>query len=173
MYKIGETVMYRSNGLCEVEAIGTLCFSANREQEYYTLRPLSGTGNTHVYVPVNADVLHSVITKEEALRYLEQLPQLPVSSYSSKIKKASQLAAYYKEMLKSDDLTEHLKLFKELSEKEHQAKVRGRRLGEQDSNYKKLVEQLLIDEFFYALKESTEKTRTRFRQALDLAESIA
>lgn len=165
MYQVGEFVMYRNAGMCEVKAIGTLRFSENREREYYTLQPVHGAGNTCVYVPVNTDALRAVITKEEACRYLEELSQLPVPALSAKMRKSAQLAAYYKELLGDGGILGHLKLFKELCQKEQEVKGQRRKFGELDASYKNQVEQLLVDEFSYALGEDAETTRIHLNEA--------
>ena len=36
MFRIGEHVMYRNIGICEVEAIGKIGFSLDKEKDYYT-----------------------------------------------------------------------------------------------------------------------------------------
>lgn len=46
MYQIGEHIMYKNIGICVVEEIGKPGFSADKEKEYYTLRPLDATA-TH------------------------------------------------------------------------------------------------------------------------------
>ena len=46
MFRIGEHVMYRNIGICEVEAIGKIGFSLDKEKDYYALRPLCATNNS-------------------------------------------------------------------------------------------------------------------------------
>lgn len=53
------------------------------------------------------------------------------------------------------DIAGHLKLFKELYQKEKKTKESGKKFGEMESNYKKQVEHLLVDEFSYALNETS------------------
>lgn len=48
MYQIGEHIMYKNIGICVVEEIGKPGFSADKEKEYYTLRPLDATGNARI-----------------------------------------------------------------------------------------------------------------------------
>lgn len=54
MYQIGEHIMYKNIGICVVEEIGKPGFSADKDKEYYTLRPLDATGNARIYVPVDS-----------------------------------------------------------------------------------------------------------------------
>ena len=58
MYQIGEHIMYKNIGICVVEEIGKPGFSADKDKEYYTLRPLDATGNARIYVPVDYAEYH-------------------------------------------------------------------------------------------------------------------
>lgn len=63
-------------------------------------------------------------------------------------------------------MTGHLKLFKELYQKEKKRKEHGKKFGEMESNYKKQVEHLLVDEFSYALNETPELSKERLYRAM-------
>lgn len=73
MYQIGEHIMYKNIGICVVEEIGKPGFSADKEKEYYTLRPLDATGNARIYVPVDSDIfMRNIITKKRSLYLFER-----------------------------------------------------------------------------------------------------
>jgi CarD family transcriptional regulator len=68
-YKIGETVMYASNGMCVVEDIQKMMFPMETtEKTYYVLKPLS-IRNSKLFVPEDNELLMSkirpILTKEE------------------------------------------------------------------------------------------------------------
>lgn len=68
MFRVGEHVMYRNIGICEVEAIGKIGFSSDKEKEYYTLRPLCATNNSRFYVPVGASAsMRNIISRQEPI----------------------------------------------------------------------------------------------------------
>ena len=153
MYQIGEHIMYKNIGICVVEEIGKLGFSADKEKEYYTLRPLDATGNARIYVPVDSDIfMRNIITKKEACTYLKELESMEAAPFY--VSKPAQLKAHYDGLMARHDMTGHLKLFKELYQKEKKTKEHGKKFGEMESNYKKQVEHLLVDEFSYALNLS-------------------
>lgn len=68
MFQVGEHVMYRNIGICEVEAIGKIGFSSDKEKDYYTLRPLCATNNSRFYVPVGASAsMRNIISRQEGI----------------------------------------------------------------------------------------------------------
>ena len=165
MYQIGEHIMYKNIGICVVEEIGKPGFSADKEKEYYTLRPLDATGNARIYVPVDSDIfMRNIITKKEACIYLKELESMEAAPFY--ISKPAQLKAHYDGLMARHDIAGHLKLFKELYQKEKKTKEHGKKFGEMESNYKKQVEHLLVDEFSYALNETPELSKERLYRAM-------
>ena len=153
MYQIGEHIMYKNIGICVVEEIGKPGFSADKEKEYYTLRPLDATGNARIYVPVDSDIfMPNIITKKEACTYLKELESMEAAPFY--VSKPAQLKAHYDGLMERHDIAGHLKLFKELYQKE------------MEFNYKKQVEHLLVDEFSYALNETPELSKERLYRAM-------
>lgn len=164
MYQVGDYIMYKNNGIYTVEAIGKLSFSADKEKEYYTLRPLHTSGNAHIYVPVDTNIfMRNVITKQEAQQYLIELKRLQPKPFYSK--KSSLLAAHYDGLLAKYNIEVQLSLFKELCLKEKKIRENGKKLGQLETNYKTQLEQLLSDEFAYALSEAPDLSRKRLYKA--------
>ena len=160
MYQVGEYVMYRNVGVCIVEAIGKLGFSAEKEKEYYTLRPLYTSNHSRFYVPVYSDVfIRNVITEQEAQRYLNELEYMQTKPYCAA--KPAKLAAYYDSLYIKHSLADHLRLFKELCQKEKKIREQGKKFGQLESNYKNQIEKLLADEFSCAFHETPEVSKKR------------
>lgn len=165
MYQIGQYIMYRNIGICKVEAIGRLSFSANKEKDYYTLCPLNAN-NSKVYVPVDRDLeMRKIMTKEEAGEYLEMLREMKTKPVSSS--KPGALTAHYQEILAPHDMKAFLTLFKELRQKEKMVRENGKHLGQLDMNYKSEVERLLSDEFAYAFGETPKEAKERLCEIAD------
>lgn len=164
MYQVGEYIIYRNVGICKVEAIGKLCFSAE-EKDYYTLRPLYASGNARLYVPVNKDMfMRNVITRQEAYEYLNVLEEMQTQPFGAK--KTVQLAAHYDDLMTRHDLASHLRLFKELCQKEKMVREKGKKFGQLESRYMSQVEKLLADEFSYALSETPDLSKKRLHAAI-------
>lgn len=165
MYQVGEHIMYRNIGICTVEAIGKLCFSAEKNKDYYTLRPLYTSNNSLFYVPVNTDIfMRNAITKQEAYQYLGELENMQTKPFCAK--KPAQLSAHYDGLLTKHSLTDHLRLFKELCQKEKKVRENGKKFGQLESNYKNQIEKLLVDEFAYALNETPDSSKKRLYKAV-------
>lgn len=165
MFRVGEHVMYRNIGICEVEAIGKIGFSSDKEKEYYTLRPLCATNNSRFYVPVGASAsMRNIISRQEAYQYLAELESMQTKPFCAA--KQTRLTAHYDELLTKYDVTDHLILFKELCQKEKKVKEGGKKFGQRESVYKNQVEKLLIDEFAYALDETPGASKERLYKAL-------
>lgn len=140
MYQIGQCIMYRNIGICKIEAIGKLGFTSDKEKEYYTLQPLNTTNHTKIYAPIDTDTFFS--------------------------KKTVQLTEHYRSLLEGYDMIRHLKLFKEICQKEQRTKKDGKKFGQLDANYKNQIERLLIDEFSYALNETPDLSRKRLYESV-------
>lgn len=165
MYQVGECIMYKNIGICIVEDIGKLSFSAEKEKDYYTLRPLHGNSNSRIYVPVDTEVfMRNAITRQEASRYLTELEKMQTKPFCAK--RTTQLKAYYDGLLTKHDLTERLRVFKELCQKEKKVKANGKKFGQLETGYKNHLETLLADEFSCALDETVEASKQRLYKAL-------
>ncbi len=83
-YQIGQYVMYRSQGICKIEAIQDLDFLPGAKRRYYILRsPFAKTGEK-IYVPVTMpECMRGTITKGQAQQYLAKLEQLQATPYCS------------------------------------------------------------------------------------------
>ena len=167
MYQIGQCIVYRNVGVCRVEAIGKFGFTSDKDKEYYTLQPLNANGNAKIYVPVDKDTfMRNVITKDEVYEYLNKLQTMQIEPFTAK--KTVQLTEHYRELLDDYDIEQHLKLFKEISQKEEKARKNGKKLGQLDTNYKNQSLHLLVDEFSYALNETQEASKKRLYDAVSV-----
>lgn len=165
MFQVGDYIMYKNIGVCTVEAVGKLSFSAGKEKDYYTLRPLYASNNTHIYVPVDSNLfMRNVITKQEAYYYLMELENMESKPFGAK--KTAQLNAHYDGLLATHKITDRLRLLKELYQKEEKVKEKGKKFGQMETNYKNKIEKLLADEFSYALNETPELSKKRLYRAL-------
>ena len=68
MYCVGDIVIYGTQGICKVDAIGPLPMSfADKKRQYYTLRPYYSPEMV-IYAPMDnqAIVMRSPLTREQA-----------------------------------------------------------------------------------------------------------
>ena len=164
-YRIGQYIIYKNRGICEIENIGKLQFLVNNNKEYYTLRPPFTTCNERFYIPVNTDMnMRNAITQNEAYQYLEKLKKMEVKP--SREAKRVWLTAHYQELLLANDINKQLQLYKEIYQKEKDAVEKGKNLGETDRQFKTKVEQILSEEFAIALDETPAASKERLHKAL-------
>lgn len=148
MVRIGDCVVYNEDGVCRVENIGTLNIATvDKNRLYYTLRPLSGDGR--VYVPVDTALpLRAVISREEAMDLICQLPQIPpeISRMSSK----RALEEHYRAMMKPHTPEALAKTLRSVYAKRHDGE-KLRPLSSTDEYYRKRSEGLLYQKLAVAL----------------------
>ena len=98
MYCKGDYVVYGTRGVCQIGEITTLDLdNIPKDRVYYVLYPRNNGGK--IYVPVdNADSrMRSIITKDEALELINQMPGIePISVTNEKL-----LEEMYKKMYAS------------------------------------------------------------------------
>ena len=96
MFSVGEYVVYGGNGVCRIDGIGTPECAANAGQTYYFLLPVAYAGR--IYAPVDTRVpMRAILTREEALALLRDMPGIPSRVNLSRDKRA--LDEHYKQLL--------------------------------------------------------------------------
>lgn len=164
VFQAGQNVIYRNIGVCEVEAVGAKSFCGEKPKEYYTLRLLYTKGNDRLYVPTSTDAFLRPITgPEQAESYLETLEASETPVFCSRNQPA--LVEHYQQMFQTNDLLDHLKLYKEICCKEQMQKSRGRKLNAVDQHFYHLPEQLLSEEFAVSLCSTPLEMRKKLRAA--------
>ena len=106
-----------------------------------------------------------IITEEEALCCLNKLSQIEVAVLHNV--KNNLLETHYHEMLATHDLTEYLKLFKELYQREKMYEKTGKKQGQADLRYQDKVEKLLSEEFAIALHITPDEAKEKLYKAID------
>lgn len=124
MFRIGEHVMYRNIGICEVEAIGKSAFLWTKKRLLH-IAPLMRNEQFPVLCPRRCKCLYE--------KHHFPTGSLSVSGGTGKYadkallrRKQTQLTAHYDELLTKYDVTDHLILFKELCQKEKKIKEDGK-----------------------------------------------
>lgn len=164
LFKTGQIVVYRNIGVCRIADVGPMHFGDDAPKDYYTLQPLYAKGNDKIYVPADVRaVLRPMTDPETAASELKLLSELEAPVFSSR--NQTELVAHYQQLFQTNDLTEHLILFKEICQKERLQKSKGRKLSAVDQHFYQLAEQLLSEEFSLALKVSPAEMRETLHTA--------
>lgn len=152
MYKIGDTVIYKSEGVCTVADIVVKVFR-EKEMEYYVLKPVYKE-NSEVFVPKNNTELTSkmrqVLTRQEIISLIKSMPD----ESDIWIDDENQRKSYYKQLIANGDRTELIRLIKTLFNYKEKQKNAGRKLHTTDEKFLKDAEKILYDEFAYVLNIS-------------------
>jgi len=157
MINIGDHVVYNEDGVCCVENIGALKITtASRDQQYYTLRPVSGDGR--IYVPVDTALpLRPVMTREDAMALIHRMPEIEAEICRMNSKRV--LEEHYHNMMKPHTPEALVRTVKSVYAKRHGGeKVRA--LSNTDEYYRKRAEGLLYQELSVALEIPMEEVGT-------------
>ncbi len=149
MFKKGEFVVCGSRGVCTVEDISKLTMScADKEQEYYILKPLYTAGST-VYMPVDGDQesVRKVLSHEEADALIRELDSIPViSSPSDKL-----LEQEYRGCMRTGRCKEWVRILKTTYQRKCRRQEMGRKVTAVDAKYSRIAQESLFGELSVAL----------------------
>jgi CarD family transcriptional regulator len=149
LYQIGQLIVYASEGVCRVEAIGPLDMrGAQKNVAYYTLSSLYHAGK--IFVPVDSAVfMRPIITKAEAEQLICAIPGMVAAPCETNNPRL--LNEHYQAILKNYQCHDLIRLIRGIYKKGQEAEARGRRLGQVDERCMKRAEELLHGELAAAL----------------------
>lgn len=149
MFETGDYIVYGTNGVCRVEAVGTLDISGVRkEQLYYTLQPVYSKGSK-VFTPVNNDkvVMRPILTEAEAKQIIDEISEIDELWIEDTEKRDNA----YKESIKKCDCMEWIKLIKTIYTKKQNRIAEGRKIATGDERYLRQAEDNLYGELAISL----------------------
>ncbi len=148
MFKIGDTVVYESMGVCRVVDIRTEKFPSMAPAQYYVFELVYGAQTT-VYAPVDNEKLHirSVLSKQDVLELIERMPDEKALWIENKTERGER----YREVLRKGDRSELSGLIKTLYGKREEQLAAGRKFHASDARIMGDAEKLLYEEFAFAL----------------------
>jgi CarD family transcriptional regulator len=150
MFEVGEYVVYGMNGVCKVEAIGTMSLSGvESDREYYTLQPLYTKGS-RVFTPVDNQkvIIRPVISKDEVCALIDEMKELDEISVTDD--KHRELA--YKEAMKSCDCREWIRVMNTVLKRKETRLAQGKKMSACDERYLKAAQDYLYGEFAISLQ---------------------
>ncbi len=172
MYKIGDMIVYEgSQSVCRVSDIAALDFRGGNENRlYYVLKPMHQ--NCVIYNPVdNADALmRPVITRAEAEKLIEGIPQMNVAEMSvaaRPFQEGKQAAQYYESIIRTRDCANLIKLVMSIYEKKQSLAKHDRHIGSMEAAAMKRAEDMLFDELAVALDIPKERVQQYIGARID------
>ena len=149
MYSIGDKIMYSSFGICKVTAIEKRNLTGE-EQEYYILKLINSDKNIF-YVPTNNDTalskMHPICSKAEVDELISHMNSEGLIWIDNDIRRKEE----YSRIIKDADNHEIIRLIKTLYLRRKELAESGKKLRSTDENYLSLAENMLFEEFAYAL----------------------
>lgn len=149
MYKVNDAVVYSTYGVCKITAIEERDFSGENV-EYYVLRPVTDTRNTF-YVPTSKgdeNNLRPVYTREDVDELIKAMPEYEFIWIESRLERKDA----YKKIIEKGDHVDLIKLIKALYIRSQTLAASNRKLNSTDERFLREAENLLYDEFAYALE---------------------
>ncbi|MEA4912196.1 MAG: CarD family transcriptional regulator [Oscillospiraceae bacterium] len=148
MFKIGDTVVYESLGVCRIADIRTEKFPSMPAAQYYVLELIFGAQTT-VYAPVDSDKLHirKVLSRPEVLELINRMPD----ENTGWIEPEPERVERYKQIIRRGDRGELVGLIKTLYSKREEQLAAGRKFHVCDARIMGDAEKLLYEEFALAL----------------------
>lgn len=166
MFQPGDLVVYGTTGVCRVESITRPNLTgADRNKEYYLLKPLQQDGV--IYAPVESQKvpIRSVISAEEVEALIDLIPTMQAEACRAPTLQA--LAQHYQSVVRSNDCKDLIELMMSIYIKRQQVESQKRRLGMVDERYMKQAERLLYGEFSVALGIPFEEVQPYIAQRVD------
>ena len=151
MFSIGEKVMYGGTGVCVVEDITSVKFSATEPGKlYYCLRPLYQSGTIRTPADSGKVPIRPVMNRDEAEAVVDAMPGIPAVICTEK--NLSALRNAYQKQITSFDSLDLIRLAKSIRAKKKEAEKRQKRIGSTDEKYLRRAEELLFGELAVALE---------------------
>lgn len=155
MFEIGDYIIYGTNGVCKVEAIGKLNLGNNSgDKTYYTLVPVYQKGS-RVFTPVDNDkvVMRPVISENEAKDLIDNILDIE-SIWVQDEKKREEV---YKKTLHKCDCLETVKIIKTLYMRQQMRIAEGKKVTASDERYLSIAEERLYGELALSLNMEKEQ----------------
>ncbi len=160
MFSVGEYVVHRSNGICQVTKIAPLPEDmGGADKDYYFLLPLNAKGEIFTPAEENNANIRAVLTKKEAMKLIKEIPDL----VDTPIENDKLREAHYKEAIRSNDLKELVKILKTLHTRRNQRFAAGKKSTASEERYCKQAEDSLYNELVFA----TGKERESFQAIIE------
>jgi len=150
MFKINDTIIYGSEGVCQIVDIKENDFLGGK-RTYYVIKPMGYNAST-IYVPVDSELLvqkmHSLLSKNEINDLIDSLPKEPTHWIPNERERKEK----YKELLSSGNRAELLNMIRTVHNERIKRESLHKRLHMIDEHFLNDAEKCLYSEFQFVLK---------------------
>ena len=154
MFKVNDTIMYGTQGVCTIVEITEKDFMGTKK-EYYVLKPMNNKGAT-LFAPVSTKAgnkMRRILTKEEVYALIDDMP----SEETNWIKNDNLRKETYKKIIVDGNHTELIRMIKTLHIHRKKRESEGKHLYLSDERFLKEAERILCEEFQYVLNVDREE----------------
>lgn len=148
MYKIGENVLYGSEGICKIADIVTRVVD-NKEKKFYLLT--FSNNKMNILVPLDNELslakMRKILSKNEIYKLIETMPD----NETIWIKDKNIRKKKYNEIIVKGDHEQLVKLIKTLYLIKQEQIKKGKKFHVQDLYLLEAAEKILYEEFSYTL----------------------
>lgn len=148
MYKINDYIVYKRD-ICKISEIKQI-----KGIDYYIVSPVIDDSLT-ISLPVDSELIRSVIKPEEAVMMIENIKDIPILSATND----KALENIYKKLIISDSCSDLISVIKTTYLRNKNRTDTGKKCGSVDSYYFEEAEKKLYAEFSIALGLSIEQVR--------------
>lgn len=162
MFKINEHVVYKRD-VCKIKGIKYNDFN---NLDYYVLAPIDDDSLT-IEVPMQNKGGHirALISKKEVQTIINEIPNISIIEDHGRM-----IESEYKKLLSTGDHLDLVKIIKTTHLRNQEREAAGKKIGEKDSEYFKLTEKILYNEFSLVLGMKYEDTK---KYVIDKVENIS
>lgn len=146
MFKVNDVVVYIRD-VCKITSI-------NNTTKYYTLKPIDDDSLT-IKIPFDNDRVRGVISKKEVEDIIKEIPNVTLIEF----KNPKMVENEYRKLLYSNDHLNLIKIIKTTHLRNKERVDNNKKKSEKDSNYFKLAEKLLYNEFAVVLNKTYDETK--------------
>lgn len=165
LFSIGEKVVYKTNAVCNVEAVETPAFVKETGKKYYKLRYLFSNGNEVVYVPVDSSVgIRAVMSKDEAEKCFDTLRNIEAPNFEPR--QPVLLSQHFQGLLSDCSVEGSLMVIKEILLREKRYTEVGKKLRQAENHYLAIVEKAVSEELAIALGREVDEIKVMIRRAI-------
>lgn len=167
MFSVNDYVVYGSEGVCCVESIGhPEIVGLDKSREYYTLSPVYRSGK--IYTPVDSTIcIRFVLSRENVNQLIERIKDI---SGELEVPRDIKLAnVFYRDLVRTYDCTKLISIIKYVSAKQRAFAEIKRNMPAVDIKFLKIAEEMLYNEFGFALGVDPKEVKGRIAAHLECA----
>ena len=155
MYKVGEHIVYGTNGVCRVTEIRNSPFDAADTRLYYVLEPMYDTSNSVIYTPVENTnvVMRPLITAEYAKSLLERFGEIGLVRVEIEKKRRDT----YRALCMTADPEQYVSVIKTVASRRAEFRKTRRRLPDLDNDFEHTSRYCLYGELAEVLGKEKEE----------------